>query len=29
MIRWLAHWVEIGGPTYDKPTHFTERRGEF
>jgi nucleoside-diphosphate-sugar epimerase len=29
MISWVAHWVQIGGPTLDKPTHFAERRGRF
>ncbi len=29
MIDWTAHWIEIDGPTHDKPTHFQEREGEF
>jgi nucleoside-diphosphate-sugar epimerase len=29
MIRWVAHWVQIGGPTLDKPTHFEQRDGRF
>ncbi len=29
LIRWTAHWIQIGGPTYDKPTHFEVRTGEF
>lgn len=29
MIQWTAHWIEIGGPTLDKPTHFQEREGQF
>jgi nucleoside-diphosphate-sugar epimerase len=29
MLRWVAHWVEIGGPVLGKPTHFEERAGRF
>jgi nucleoside-diphosphate-sugar epimerase len=29
MIEWTAAWVEAGGPTLDKPTHFQEREGKF
>jgi nucleoside-diphosphate-sugar epimerase len=29
MIQWVAHWVMIGGPTLDKPTHFEQRDGKF
>jgi dTDP-4-dehydrorhamnose reductase len=29
IVRWVAHWVSIGGATLDKPTHFQEREGKF
>jgi nucleoside-diphosphate-sugar epimerase len=29
MIRWVAHWVQIGGRSLDKPTHFESRDGKF
>lgn len=29
MIDWIAEWVASGGPTWDKPTHFQERKGKF
>jgi nucleoside-diphosphate-sugar epimerase len=29
MIQWAAHWVMIGGPTFNKPTHFEQRNGKF
>lgn len=29
LIRWTAHWVKIGGPTLNKPTHFETRDGKF
>jgi nucleoside-diphosphate-sugar epimerase len=29
MIDWLAHWVASGGHTWNKPTHFQERKGKF
>jgi len=29
MIDWIVHWVRIGGPTLDKPTHFEVRDGKF
>src|SRR5699024_7419304 len=29
MIEWTANWVEIGGDTIHKPTHFQEREGAF
>jgi hypothetical protein len=28
-MEWVAHWVEIGGPTYNMPTHYDIRTGEF
>jgi len=28
-MEWVAHWVEIGGPTYNAPTHYDVRTGEF
>ena len=28
-IRWVAHWVAIGGPTLRKPTHYEQRNGRF
>ena len=29
MIRWVAHWVNIGGAALDKPTHFETRDGRY
>jgi len=29
IIRWIAHWIEIGGRTFEKPTHFEERKGRY
>ncbi|MEM1602242.1 MAG: NAD(P)-dependent oxidoreductase [Candidatus Bathyarchaeia archaeon] len=29
MIKWVAHWVLINGPTLGKPTHFEVRDGRF
>jgi dTDP-4-dehydrorhamnose reductase len=29
MIKWVAHWVKIGGHTFDKPTHYEARDGRF
>lgn len=29
MIDFVAEWVESGGPTWNKPTHFSERKGRF
>lgn len=29
MIRWVAHWVRIGGRSLDKPTHYEQRDGKF
>ncbi len=29
MIRWVAHWIEIEGPTLAKPTHYETRDGKF
>ncbi len=29
VIRWIAHWVKIGGRTLAKPTHFETRDGKF
>ena len=29
MIRWIARWVELGGRSLGKPTHFEERDGKF
>ena len=29
MIEWVAQWVEQGGSTLGKPTHFEERQGKF
>jgi hypothetical protein len=29
MVNWIAEWVQIGGRTLGKPTHFTEREGQF
>lgn len=29
MIDWMAEWVQAGGTTWNKPTHFQERKGKF
>jgi nucleoside-diphosphate-sugar epimerase len=29
MIRWIAAWIENGGTTLDKPTHFSVTDGQF
>lgn len=29
MIEWIAEWIETGGPSWNKPTHFQERSGRF
>ncbi|ADK79357.1 NAD-dependent epimerase/dehydratase family protein [Sediminispirochaeta smaragdinae] len=29
MVKWIAHWLEIGGTSLDKPTHFASRNGIF
>jgi nucleoside-diphosphate-sugar epimerase len=29
MMEWTAEWVKHDKETYDKPTHFQERKGEF
>jgi hypothetical protein len=29
MIDWVTQWVEAGGETIGKPTHFQEREGRF
>ena len=29
LIEWVAHWVQIGAPTLNKPTHFESRDGRF
>jgi nucleoside-diphosphate-sugar epimerase len=29
MIRWIAHWIEIGGSSLNKPTHFEVRDGNY
>jgi len=29
VIQWVAHWVMIGGPTLNKPTHYEIRDGRF
>lgn len=29
MIDWIADWVAEGGATWNKPTHFQERKGKF
>jgi len=29
MLRWIAHWIEIEGPTLAKPTHYETRDGKF
>ncbi len=29
IVRWVAHWVQIGGPRLNKPTRFEVRDGKF
>ena len=29
IIEWTAHWIKMGGPTLNKPTHFETRDGKF
>ena len=29
MLRWTAHWVRTGGPTWNRPTHFEVRDGQY
>lgn len=29
LIDWTAEWIQAGGQTWNKPTHFQERRGDF
>lgn len=29
MLDWIAHWIEIGGSTLEKPTHFEGREGKY
>lgn len=29
VLRWTAHWIEHGGPTLNKPTHFDVRDGTY
>lgn len=29
LVDWIAHWTKIGGLTYNKPTHFESRDGNF
>lgn len=29
MIDWMSDWVQFGGATWNKPTHFQERKGKF
>ena len=29
MIEWIAAWIQAGGPTLGKPTHFETRDGKF
>lgn len=29
MLRWIAHWIQIEGPTWDRPTHFEVRDGSY
>ena len=29
MLDWIAHWIAIGGKSFNKPTHFEEREGKF
>jgi len=29
IVRWVAHWIKIGGRALNKPTHFEERKGRY
>lgn len=29
MLRWIAHWVKLGGKNLGKPTHFEVRHGNY
>ncbi|MHA0858237.1 NAD-dependent epimerase/dehydratase family protein [Paenibacillus sp. CMAA1364] len=29
IVDWMSDWVEQGGATWNKPTHFQERKGKF
>ena len=29
LMEWVAHWVEIGGPSLNKPTHFEVKNGKY
>ncbi len=29
LVRWVAHWIEKGGRSLNKPTHFEEREGRY
>jgi len=29
MIEWIAHWIQQGGESLNKPTHFQTRDGKF
>jgi len=29
LVAWTAHWIQISGPTWNKPTHFEAREGRF
>lgn len=29
VLQWLAHWLRIDGPTYNKPTHYQTRDGRY
>jgi nucleoside-diphosphate-sugar epimerase len=29
MVKWISHWIEIGGASLNKPTHFDSRNGKF
>lgn len=29
IIRYVAHWIKLGGPTLNKPTHYEQRDGKF
>jgi hypothetical protein len=29
LLEWVAHWIESGGATLNKPTHFEVRDGRF